>query len=342
MRTLLLLSALACRPDPGPKTPALDSGDTGEPTAEAPTWAMLEGRGSLMLGVDTAGGAWAFAPADPALPTPDVGGAFDAPVRDLALGPNGLHALDEAGDWHVWVDADDPAAWPEAVFAGPFRELESHGQRVCAIHETTQAVWCLGVESPSALTQVDPGPAIDLASAAMGYCALLIDGSLRCRQDESPDRVEGWEDVPEGSFTRVDLVSEAPFPCACAVDEVGGLACWGHRDCALRFEEPAAVIDIPGRTTQLLGALDGPCLLSDTGDFGCATYAGETTQDRLDLPVRLHGVQRAAVSGAGLCVAWEADPELSCWDITGEWWDPGLAPGARGESEAWFGLDVGG
>jgi hypothetical protein len=176
----------------------------------------------------------------------------------------------------------------------------------------------------------------------MGYCALLIDGSVRCRQDESPDRVEGWEDAPEGSFTRVDLVSEAPFPCACAVDDAGGLACWGHRDCADRFEGPAAVIDLPGQTTQLLGALDGPCLLSDTGDFGCATYAGETTQDRLDLPVSLHGVQRAAVSGAGLCVALEADPGLACWDITGEWWDPGLAPGGREGGDAWFGLDAGG
>ena len=77
---------------------------------------------------------------------------------------------------------------------------------------------------------------------------------------------------------------------------------------------------------------------ADGGGFGCATCVGETTQDRLDLPATLRGVPHAAVSGAGLCGAWQEAPALSCWDITGEWWDPGLVHGERGESEAWSGL----
>lgn len=343
MRALLLL-ALACAPKGDPAPRPADTADSGEPAAVAPAWALLEGAGSVMLAADTDGGAWVFAPVDPDLPEPDFGGAFTAPVRDLALGPGGLYALDGAGALQVWADVEAPETWTGAGFGGPFSALEGRGRRVCAIHEDTQAVWCLGVDpaAPGALTQVDPGPAIGLASAAMGYCVLLIDGSLRCRQDESPDRVEGWEDSPEGAFVRLDLLSDTPFPCACAIDAAGALACWGHRDCAARFEAPAAAIDIPGTTTRILGALDGPCLLTDSGDLGCATYAGETTQDRLDLPASLRGVDRAAVSGAGLCVSWRDDPALSCWDITGEWWDPALAPGAQGEGAAWFGLSGGG
>lgn len=341
---LLLALALACRPSAAPPASEADTGDTGMLAPEAPEWAQLEGAGSLMLAASTAGGAWAFAPADPHLPSPDLGAAFGFEVADLALGPGGFYALDAAGALHVWADVEAPESWTGAGFEGPFSALESRGRRVCLIRADTQAVWCLGVdeEAPEALTQVDPGPAVGLVSAAMGYCALLIDGSLRCRQDESPDRIEGWEDVPEGDFARLELVSDAPFPCACALDAAGSVACWGHRDCADRFEVPAAAIDLPGTATRILGALDGPCLLSDSGGFGCATYASETSQDRLDLPATLHGVDRAAVSGAGLCVAWKEDPSLACWDITGEWWDPALAPEGRGESAAWFGLATGG
>lgn len=278
-----------------------------------------------------------------------------ANATSLACGTRHTCVTTRDGALHCWGEAASEQLGTEDATLGPVpvpgvegAVQVAAGDAFTCVRTRDRDLYCLGsLPEPEAETAGDQqAPAddgevlatsttlhdvVDIAAGRAHLCALLADGSLRCRGDNragqlgiAPTRAEGWTTVAiEGA---VDVEAGGALTCV-RVREEGGVRCFGAGSqgqlgdgmrSAASFM-PVPVKDVRDARALSIGHTHACAIVGAEHTLSCW---GETTEDRLGSPtvqgqgptaVRgLAGAIRVATGGAHSC-AITHDGSLWCW-----------------------------
>lgn len=275
-------------------------------------------------------------------PALDVG-----PIVDVAVGEYAACAVSKKGDVVCWngeprfmgIASEERSPMPEPRLRPGLADVVEVGvgrSHACArLRSGAVACWGegyrgqLGTSSISRSREVPPGEeanvfpvariqdAVKLAVGTSHACAALKDGSVWCWGESysgeagvAADAVYTPAQVA-GISGAVDVVAGAAVTCART--RVGKVFCWGqHRD--VERDPAPRPIEVPAATAIVAGGGAACALVQGGAELACWGTVYNLARDvdgdvlALKLPKK---AKRVALSGDGVCAAWE-DGTIGC------------------------------